>query len=79
MKPYRDKVVITKFGIKFDTTSKQVPYPIVQDSTPERIRASVEGSLRRLQTDWVIKDGGTGVTISSQSGHRMPALSAELF
>ncbi|KLU65669.1 diacetyl reductase [(S)-acetoin forming] [Desulfosporosinus acididurans] len=26
----------------------------------------------------VIKDGGTGVTISSQSGHRMPALSAEI-
>jgi NAD(P)-dependent dehydrogenase (short-subunit alcohol dehydrogenase family) len=26
----------------------------------------------------VIKHGGTGVTISSQSGHRMPALSAEI-
>ena len=26
----------------------------------------------------VIKDGGTGVTISSQSGHRMPALGAEV-
>lgn len=26
----------------------------------------------------VIKDGGTGVTISSQSSHRMPALSAEV-
>lgn len=26
----------------------------------------------------VIKDGGAGVTISSQSGHRMPALSAEV-
>jgi NAD(P)-dependent dehydrogenase (short-subunit alcohol dehydrogenase family) len=26
----------------------------------------------------VIKDGGTGVTISSQSGHRMPALSVEI-
>jgi NAD(P)-dependent dehydrogenase (short-subunit alcohol dehydrogenase family) len=26
----------------------------------------------------VIKDGGTGVTISSQSGHRMPALSPEV-
>jgi len=25
----------------------------------------------------VIKEGGVGVTISSQSGHRMPALSAE--
>lgn len=26
----------------------------------------------------VIKEGGVGITISSQSGHRMPALSAEL-
>ena len=26
----------------------------------------------------VIRDGGTGVTISSQSGHRMPALGAEV-
>lgn len=26
----------------------------------------------------VIKEGGTGVTISSQSGHRMPALGAEI-
>ncbi len=26
----------------------------------------------------VIREGGTGITISSQSGHRMPALSAEL-
>lgn len=29
------------------------------------------------ETGKVIKRGGTGVTISSQSGHRMPALSAE--
>ncbi|AET67459.1 putative oxidoreductase, aryl-alcohol dehydrogenase like protein [Desulfosporosinus orientis DSM 765] len=53
LKPYRNKVVATKFGIKFDTTSKQVPYPIVPDSRPERIRASVEGSLKRLQTDCI--------------------------
>lgn len=26
----------------------------------------------------VIKNGGTGITISSQSGHRMPALSSEV-
>ena len=26
----------------------------------------------------VIKEGGTGVTVSSQSGHRMPALGAEI-
>ncbi|MGI6590117.1 MAG: aldo/keto reductase [Eggerthellaceae bacterium] len=52
--PYRDKVVIaTKFGIRFDLTSSQVPYPIVTDSSPARIRESVEGSLKRLGTDHI--------------------------
>lgn len=46
LKPYRDRVVIaTKFGIKVQN-GKQV-----QDSHPSRIRQSVEGSLKRLQTD----------------------------
>jgi aryl-alcohol dehydrogenase-like predicted oxidoreductase len=46
--PYRDKVVIaTKFGIKIQE-GKQV-----QDSRPEQIRKSVEGSLRRLNTDFI--------------------------
>jgi len=44
--PYRDRVVIaTKFGIKMQD-GKQV-----QNSHPERIRKSVEGSLKRLNTD----------------------------
>ncbi len=44
--PYRDEVVIaTKFGIKI-VDGKQV-----QDSRPEVIRASLEGSLKRLKTD----------------------------
>lgn len=52
LKPYRNRIVIaTKFGIRFDTDSHTVPYPLVTDSRPEVIRASVEGSLRRLQTD----------------------------
>jgi aryl-alcohol dehydrogenase-like predicted oxidoreductase len=47
--PIRDRVVIaTKFGIKFDASGKQV-----QDSRPERIRESVDGSLRRLKTDYI--------------------------
>lgn len=42
----RDQVVIaTKFGIRLDNGRQ------VQDSRPERIRTSVEGSLRRLRTD----------------------------
>lgn len=44
--PIRNTVVIaTKFGITMQDGQQ------VQDSRPERIRASVEGSLRRLGTD----------------------------
>lgn len=54
LKPYRDKVVIaTKFGIHFDWSSKAVNLPVVTDSRPETIRTSVEGSLKRLQTDHI--------------------------
>jgi aryl-alcohol dehydrogenase-like predicted oxidoreductase len=46
LKPYRGRVVIaTKFGIKLQD-GKQV-----QDSHPSGIRESVEGSLKRLNTD----------------------------
>jgi aryl-alcohol dehydrogenase-like predicted oxidoreductase len=45
--PFRGKVVIaTKFGIKLDPSGQQV-----QDSRPERIRQSIEGSLKRLKVD----------------------------
>ena len=54
LKPYRNKVVIaTKFGIRFDKESGRVPYPLIPDSRPETIRRSVEGSLRRLRTDYI--------------------------
>ena len=54
LKPYHDKVKIaTKFGIRFDLSSSQVPYPILTNSTPARIRESVESSLERLQTDHI--------------------------
>jgi aryl-alcohol dehydrogenase-like predicted oxidoreductase len=46
--PYRDDVIIaTKFGIK-NVNGKQV-----QDSNPKIIRASIEGSLKRLKTDFI--------------------------
>jgi aryl-alcohol dehydrogenase-like predicted oxidoreductase len=46
--PYRNKVVIaTKFGIKMQDEKQ------VQDSRPEQIRKSLEGSLRRLNTDFI--------------------------
>ena len=45
--PFRRKVVIaTKFGIKLDAGGQQV-----QDSRPERIRQSLDGSLKRLKVD----------------------------
>ena len=45
----RDKVIIaTKFGIFIDAKRKQA-----QDSRPETIRRSIEGSLKRLKTDYI--------------------------
>src|SRR2546428_2639841 len=45
--PLRGQVVIaTKFGIRVDSNGQQV-----QDSRPERIKQSVDGSLKRLRTD----------------------------
>lgn len=50
----RDKVVIaTKFGIHFDMESPEVNKPLVPDSRPSVIRASVEASLKRLGTDYI--------------------------
>jgi aryl-alcohol dehydrogenase-like predicted oxidoreductase len=46
--PYRDEVVIaTKFGLK------RVDGKLVQDGRPEIIRSSIEGSLKRLKTDYI--------------------------
>jgi aryl-alcohol dehydrogenase-like predicted oxidoreductase len=48
LEPVRDRVVIaTKFGFAFDDDDQQSGV----DSRPERIRAAVDGSLRRLRTD----------------------------
>lgn len=54
LKDVRSQVqIVTKFGIRFDKTSKAVNKPLIPDARPETIRASVEGSLRRLQTDHI--------------------------
>lgn len=46
--PFREQVVIaTKFGISIENGHQ------VQDSRPERIRMAVEGSLRRLRTEYI--------------------------
>ncbi len=45
--PFRGQVVIaTKFGIKLDSSGQQV-----QDSRPERIKQSLDGSLKRLRVE----------------------------
>jgi aryl-alcohol dehydrogenase-like predicted oxidoreductase len=50
LKPIRDQVVIaTKFGFAVGTDNTQQAL----DSRPERIRLAVEGSLRRLKTDYI--------------------------
>lgn len=49
LQPYRDKAVIaTKFGVQHNANRA-----LVMDSRPETIRKSVEGSLRRLGTDYI--------------------------
>ncbi len=54
LKPVRDQVqIVTKFGIHFDQTSSEVNKLLITDARPETIRKSVEGSLRRLQTDHI--------------------------
>lgn len=54
LKPVRDQVqIVSKFGIRFDETSTAVNKPLIPDARPEVIRASVEGSLRRLRTDHI--------------------------
>lgn len=52
LRPFRDHIVIaTKFGISFRNPNEKGPQPIVPDASPDKIRRSVEGSLRRLRTD----------------------------
>ena len=54
LKWVREQVqIVSKFGIRFDMSSSQVNHPLIPDSRPETIRASVEGSLKRLQTDYI--------------------------
>ena len=54
LKPYRNEIKIaTKFGIRFDWDSPEVNKPVIPDAHPEVIRKSIEGSLKRLQTDHI--------------------------
>ena len=52
LKPYRDRIVLaSKCGIRFDENSTETNKPLIPDGRPETIKKSVEGSLKRLQTD----------------------------
>lgn len=52
LRPFRNKIVMaTKFGVSLGDVNGT--HAIVPDSRPEVIRRSVEGSLRRLNTDHV--------------------------
>lgn len=51
LRPFRDQVVIaTKFGFDIENSGGFARKPI---STPEHIRKVIEGSLKRLQTDYI--------------------------
>jgi len=51
--PLRERVVIaTKFGFNIDRSGTQHQQPAL-DSRPEHIKEAVEGSLRRLKTDYI--------------------------
>ena len=54
LKPFRDRIILaTKFGISFENPEAPGTHAVITDSRPEVIRRSVEGSLRRLQTDHI--------------------------
>ena len=56
--PFRGQIVIaTKFGIKLDSSGQQV-----QDSRPERIKQSLEGSLKRLRVEATTSTINTALT-----------------
>jgi aryl-alcohol dehydrogenase-like predicted oxidoreductase len=52
LEPFRDKVAIaTKFGFDINPDGSRGPRPT--NSLPEHIKQSVEGSLKRLKTDFI--------------------------
>ena len=56
LKPFRDKVAIaTKCGVIFEAghVSGNASEKMIMDSRPETIRKSLEGSLKRLKTDYI--------------------------
>lgn len=54
LRPYRGRIVLaTKFGLTIDNGNETGSHVLVPDSSPRAIREAVEGSLRRLRTDYI--------------------------
>lgn len=52
LKSKRQEIQIaSKCGIRFDETAATVNKPLIPDGRPETIKSSIDGSLKRLQTD----------------------------
>lgn len=52
LKTHRNHVKIaSKCGLRFDETVKTVNKPLIPDGRPKTIKKSIEGTLKRLQTD----------------------------
>ena len=54
LRSYRNKIVLaSKCGIHFDETATTVNKPLIPDGRPETVKASIDGSLQRLHTDYL--------------------------
>lgn len=52
LKTHRNHIKIaSKCGLRMDETAKTVNKPLIPDGRPETIKKSIEGTLKRLQTD----------------------------
>lgn len=54
LKPYRNHIKLaSKCGLRFDESAAGVNKPLIPDGRPETIKKSIEGTLRRLNTDYL--------------------------
>jgi len=54
LKPYRNRIKIaSKCGLRFDESGSSVNKALIPDGRPETIRKAIDGTLMRLQTDYL--------------------------
>jgi len=76
--PFFNWLQLYKRKEKFQCSSNAAGVSPSQASIEQILKVDLYGTAVLLEEfGKVIKVGGTGVTISSQSGHRMPALNPE--